>query len=29
LLAPFSFLSLKYFVFKGDKSFLSKNQGVS
>jgi putative flippase GtrA len=29
LLAPLSFLSLKYFVFKGNKSFLSKNQGVS
>ena len=29
LIAPLSFLSLKYFVFKGNKSFLSKNQGVS
>ena len=29
LIAPLSFLSLKYFVFKGNKKFLSKNQGVS
>ena len=29
LIAPLSFLSLKYFVFKENKKFLSKNQGVS
>ena len=29
LIAPMSFLSLSYFVFKGSKNFLSKNQGVS
>ncbi len=29
LIAPLSFLSLKYFVFKGEKKFLSNNQSIS
>jgi putative flippase GtrA len=29
LIAPLSFLSLRFFVFRGNKNFLSKNQRVS